>query len=216
MYSNQDTIAETSEEPSNDSTSEETNFGLETLHDDSHTNMKFEEEQFEIFNSFFRLSEGVVSVSVVAAKQVQLPFESELVSALWLVTVSSGAKVTVGLSHCVKLSMKSMSRIAMVMTTELQKPLTLLYNEEASFSCSNQHGTVNLPVLHEAMTYLVGIAIRPDPEPQPTGILSYFRSNALTLQYQYLVIYQLCLQSKSFNYNHWRVHILSFKYICVS
>lgn len=171
------------------------------------------DEPFDIFNSFFRLSEGVVTVSIVAANQVELPFESELVSALWLITVSGGAKITLGLSHCMKLSVKNMSRISMVTTTQLQKPLRLLYNEEASFSCRNQHGTVTLPVLHEETTYLIGIVTSPDPEPRPTGIL-YFRPDTLTCQYRYLIVYELCQQSRSFDYNHWRVHIMSFKNIC--
>ena len=175
--------------------------------------MKADEETYDVFNSFFRLSEGNLTVSIVAANQVELPFESELVSALWLVTVSKGAKVTLGISHCVKLSVKNMSRVAMVITTQLQKPLRLLYNEEASFSCRNQFGTTQLPVLQEETSYLIGIVTYPDPEPQPTGLLS-FRPNPLACHYRYLIVYELCPQSRSFDYNHWRVHIVSFKNIC--
>ena len=66
----------------------------------------------------------------------------------------------------------------------------------------------------ERDTYLVGIVILPDPEPQSTGILSYFQPKALTCQYRYIMVYELLQQSETFSYNHWRVHILSFKNIC--
>jgi hypothetical protein len=194
------------------STSEELEVRFEKLFEHSLVNRKFEEQQFEKFNSFFRLSEGELNVSIVTANRVELPFESELVSALWLVTVSGSAKVTLGISHCVK--QISMSRLTMVTTTQFQKPLRLLYNEDASFSFSNQYGTTKLPVIPKETTYLVGIVIHPDPEPQPGGILDYFQLNTLTCQYQYHVMYELRQQSKSFSYNHWRLHILSFKNIC--
>ena len=151
-------------------------------------------------------------MSIIAANQVALPFESELVSALWLVTVSDGAKVTLGISHCVKL--KKLSCIALLMTTEVQKPMMLLHNKKASFSFKNQYGTVQLPVVQKETTYLVGIVILPDPEPPSTGILSYFQPKALTCQYRYIVVYELLQQSETFSYNHWKVHILSFKNIC--
>lgn len=186
---------------------------FEKFYEKTFTKMKADEEIYDIFNSFFRLDEGKLTVSLVSANQVELPFESELVSALWLVTVSEGGKVTLGISHCVKLSVKNMSRVAMVMTTQLQKPLRLLYNEEASFSCRNRYGTTQLPVLQEEMTYLIAIVTYPDPEPQPTGLL-YFRPNPLVCQYRYLIVYELCQQSRSIDYSHWKVHIVSFKNIC--
>lgn len=171
---------------------------------------------FEILDNFFILTEGSLAVSIVAPSHVELPFESELVSALWLITVGRGAKVIMGTHHCMKLSVAQMSHIAMVtakVNKRVWKPLRLLYNEEASFSCENLYGTVKLPVLNEETSYLVGIVTHPDPGLQPTGILSWFRSRKLICQYRYLVVYELCRQYRSVSYNHWRVHVLSFKNI---
>ena len=167
-----------------------------------------------MLNNFFIVSNGSLQASIVASNQIELPFESELVSALWLVTVSGGAKVITGISHSVKISAKHMSHIFMV-TAKLDrtKVLRLTYNKNALFSCRNEHGTLQLPVMYEDCSYIIGIVKRPDPEPQ-SGILSYFRSSKPICQYNYLVVYNLCRQSKQFSYMHWRVHILSFKNIC--
>ena len=81
-YLDEEKIAE---KTSRNSISQETEVRLETFHETSRIKRKIKEDH--VFNSFFRLSEGELTVSIVAANQVALPFESELVSALWLVRV---------------------------------------------------------------------------------------------------------------------------------
>lgn len=198
-----------------ETTADVTDIKFERLHEDSFSNKSGIERTYEMLNNFFIVSNGSLQASIVASNQVELPFESELVSPLWLVTASGGARVIMGISHSMKLTARHMSHVFMV-TAKLDriKVLRLTYNKSALFSCRNEHGTLQLPVLEENCTYVVGIVKRPDPEPQQPGILSYFRSSRPICQYNYLVVYNLCRQSKQFNFMHWRVHILCFKNIC--
>lgn len=189
------------------------------LYSETFTNGNHEEKVYELLNNFFVLSRGTIQVALVSSEQIELPFESELVSGLWQVTVSRGASVNLGLSHCMKLSAKnSRCRIAMVMgkidTYENRKSLRLAYSEDASFSSRNEYGSLELPVTDSPTTYLVGVVKCPSGKPKSRGILSIFKSRRFVCQYSYLVFFQFRRQDKAVNYMHWTVHILSFKNIC--
>lgn len=193
----------------------DTEIKFDKLYEHRCTNYSSNERTFELLNNFFIVCEGWLEAVMVSSNQIELPFESELVSALWLVTVSGGAKVDMGILHCMKLSVKNMTQIGMV-TARIngKKPLRLSYNNEASFSCRNACATLKLPPVNEDATYLIGVVKRLDTLPTLSGILSFFSSSKLVCQYSYLVFYQYRRQTVDVNYNHWRVHILSFKNIC--
>lgn len=187
---------------------------FEKMNTRNYSNLSGDEKIYELLNNFFILRKGLLTVSMVSSDQIELPFESELVSALWLVTASGDAKVHLGISHCMRLSVNNMNQVSMVMAkTDGKRPPRLVPNGEACFSSRNQYGTLELPSVKESATYLVGIVKQTSAE--PSGLLSrLFRTSRFISQYSYLVFYQFRRQDRSVNYMHWRVHVLSFKNIC--
>ncbi len=212
-----------------DSKEEQTNepgfdMNLEMYLEGSYTNPSGEEREFPSAEekepsasskSFFVLSKGTLDVFTISSKYIALPRDSELVSALWLVRVSGGAKVTACISHCLKLTEKNVSRIGMVYANvDGSTPLKLVYNEKASFSCKSEHGSITLLVTpsNEVADYIVGVVKRASPPPS-TGLMSLFSSSKLVCRYYYLVYFELRRQEREVKCDHWRIHILSFKYI---
>ena len=167
-------------------------------------------------NNFFIFSEGTLEVAMVSSDLIELPSGSELVSALWQVTVSAGAKVLVGISHCMKLSVKSVCHIGMVVgQREGREAVQLAYNEDASFFLQKDYGTLEVPVGNDPATYIIGIVKHGNDKPSTRSILSLFSSSTSVCQYAYMVYFEQRRQDSDVNCNmHWRVHILSYINIC--
>lgn len=178
------------------------------------------DREYEWLGNFFRLRRGSLQVELILSDKIKLPPQSELVSCLYLVTPSPGAEVTMGISHCAKLTPQTISKISMVSATLDTSPVKLSHNMEASFSCSSEHGALKLPVTgaYSYSRYILAVIKKCETmPPAATGLLSSLRPSYSLLcgcRYRYVVFYQLPPQVLETNLMHWKVHVVSFKDTC--
>ena len=162
--------------------------------------------------NYFKLSGGTLEVAMVSSNLIELPSESELVSALCQVTVSAGAKVLVGLSHCMKLSATTMCHISMVVgQRDGREAVQLTYTAKMLHFSTTRTMLLWSCLLEKTQPsmLLVLLSVQSPSQTQAPGVVSSAPVILCVSMNTYVVYFEQRRQDSDINYNmYWRVPLL--------